>query len=122
MKNKKKLLPLLLMFLIPITAYAAMQWQGTPHVDNIKNNLELISVKLDDLKTSDEVKDKEIKDIQKLLEQAEKDAQKQSNELEEVKQENATLKTDNNALNKQLEQALKDVQEIEQITEKLAND
>lgn len=122
MKNKKKLLPLLLIFLIPVTAYAAMQWQGTPRVENIKTNLGLISLKLDDLKASNEVKDKEVKDIQKLLEQAEKDAQKQSNELEEVQQENATLKTDNNALNKQLEQALKDVREIEQITEKLAND
>lgn len=120
MKNKKKLLPLLLLFLVPITAYAAIQWQGTPHVDNIKNNLQLISVKLDDLSNENKDKDKEIKEIQELLEQAENDFQQQENELEEVKQENAVLSTDNRSLENQLEQALKDVQEIEQITEGMA--
>lgn len=122
MKNKKKLLPLLLLFLVPITAYAAIQWQGTPHVDNIKTNLQLISVKLDDLSNANKDKDKEIKEIRKLLEQAENDFQQQANELEEVKQENAVLSTDNRSLENQLGQALKDVQEIEQITERLAND
>ena len=43
-------------------------------------------------------------------------------EVEKLKEDNAILVTENNSLRNQLDQALKDVQEIERITEAMINE
>lgn len=127
MKNKlKKTLPLLLLFLLPVTAYAAMHWKGTPHVTNIKDNLELIQVKMDELKSENGNSKETIRTIEILLEQEQALREQRERELAD-KQQEIQNKTDeinqknqeNNQLKQQLDQALRDVQEIERITQEM---
>lgn len=153
-------------FLMTVTGvYAAMTWDGTENVENIKNNLVLIQNKIDTLKDSatneqgqtireieilleqetalrkqkegelqgkqQEIQDKideinqKIAENNKLIEENNqlKDKANQvdglKTEVENLKNENAVLTTDNNSLSGQLEQALKDVKEIERITNEM---
>lgn len=70
MKSKlKKVLPLLLLLMVPLSIYAATQWQGSQNVTNIKSNLALIQTKIDDLKSDAGNKDQTIREIEILLEQ-----------------------------------------------------
>lgn len=165
MKNKKRtILVVLALLLIPTTVYAMINWEGTENVENIKDNLELIQIKMDTLKEDSGSKDQTIREIEILLEQETalreqkerelQDKQKEIHnkideinqkiaennklieknnklkekadqvdglkaEVERLKNDNAVLTTDNNALRKQLDQALKDVKEIEAITNEM---
>ena len=144
MKNKlKKALPLLLLFLIPITVFAAMNWQGTPHVENIKDNLELIQIKMNELKTENsgsketireieilleqetqlrEQRERELQDKQQEIENKIAEIQEKIDEINQLKNQNAQIVTEKNNLKRQLEQALRDVQEIEALTEAMINE
>ena len=182
MKNKfKKALPLLLLLMVPLSIYAAMNWEGSPNVAKIKDNLDLIQLKIDNLKTESGDKDETIRGIEILLEQEkalreQKESelagkqteidnkqteidnkiaeieeknntiQEKNNEINELKQqgnewkqkaeqvdglltqveqlktEKAQLTTNNAYLTNELDQALKDVQEIEAITEGMVNE
>ena len=151
--------------------YAMVSWEGTENVENIKDNLELIQIKINTLKEESGNKDQTIREIEILLEQETalrkqkegelegkqkeiQDKQKEIQnkideinqkiaennklieennqlkekanqveglkaEVENLKKDNAVLTTDNNSLRKQLDQALKDVKEIEAITEEM---
>lgn len=151
--------------------YAMVNWEGTENVENIKDNLELIQIKINTLKEDSGSKDQTIRDIEILLEQEtalreqrerelvnkqteidnkQTEIQNKINEInqkiaennklieennqlkekankvgglesevENLKKDNAVLTTDNNSLRQQLDQALKDVKEIEQITESM---
>ncbi|NLM10658.1 MAG: hypothetical protein GX213_07785 [Clostridiaceae bacterium] len=135
MKIKKSLV-LLLFLLIPTAAGASVKWRGKTHVTNIKNNLHTIEQKLEDLKRSNVGENEAIRELEKLLKEQEKlvkdkdkelankqkELEAKQDEIEELKIENAKIVTDNNALRRELEQAIIDIQEIEQLTEEIIKD
>ena len=87
----------------------------------IQDKQKEIQDKIDEINQKIAENNKLIEENNKLKEEANQvDGLK--TEVENLKNENAVLTTDNNALRKQLDQALKDVQEIEQITESMIND
>ncbi|NLM76082.1 MAG: hypothetical protein GX187_08325 [Clostridiaceae bacterium] len=131
---KKKLFTLIIIMLSSFTfVAAAVNWKGSEQVTNIKSNLQAIDSKMDELKNSNKDKDKIIKDIEKLLdeqkaavrekdkelEQLRKEVDDKQKEIERLMTENGQVKTDNNFLQKQLDQAVKDLQDIEKLTEDL---
>ena len=148
MKNKLKsvmkyVLPIGIFLLITGTVFAAMNWQGTPHVENIKDNLELIQIKMNELKSENsgnketireieilleketqlrEQRERELQDKQQEIENKITEIQEKIDEINQLKNQNAQLVTEKNNLKRQLEQALRDVQEIEALTEAMINE
>ena len=129
MKKKIGLIVLMLM-LATGTVFAAMTWKGSENVNNIKDNLTLIQLKMDGLESENnetireieilleqekglrEQRERELKDKQKEIENKIAEIQQKNQEIQEVKSENDTMK-------QQLDQALKDVKEIEGITKEM---
>lgn len=119
MKNKlKKVLPILLLFLVPLTIFAATQWRGSGNVDSIKDNLALIQTKIDNLKADVGDKDQTIEQIEKLLKNEKELRQAREVKIEELLAEIEELKQTQNASGK--EQKIKDLEaEVETLkTEK----
>ena len=77
-----------------------------------------IQDKIDEINQKIAENNKLIEENNKLKEKANK-VDGLTAEVEKLKNDNSVLTTDNNALRKQLDQALKDVQEIERITESM---
>lgn len=134
---KKKIIIFVSALLLAVSAigvYAAINWEGSENVTNIKNNLTLIQGKIDNLKDENSQNDKEYREIEILLEQEkalreqkERELQDKQKEIEnknkEINDKNKVIESkDQEIRNKddQLRQALEDVKSIEQITEQMA--
>ena len=120
MKNKlKKVLPILLLFLVPLTIFAATQWRGSGNVDNIKDNLALIQIEINKLKDAATNEDGQtIEQIEKLLKNEKELRRDKEDEIEGLLAEIEELKQTQNASGK--EQKIKDLEaEVETLkTEK----
>lgn len=111
-------------FLLTVTGvYAAMHWEGTENVGNIKDNLALIQIKMDELKTENGGSKETIRKIEILLEQEQALREQRERELvgkqTEIENKNAEIQekvAENDLMKQQLDQALRDVKDIEQIT------
>lgn len=128
MKKKITIGLMVIALLATGTVYAATHWSGTENVTNIKNNLELIQIKMDGLESENK---ETIREIEILLEQEkalreqrerelvdkQKEIENKIAELQEKNQEIQRVKAENDILEEQLKQALKDVKDIEKITE-----
>lgn len=135
MKKKITIGLMVIALLATGTVYAAMHWSGTENVTNIKNNLELIQIKMDGLESENketireieilleqekalrEQRERELVDKQKEIENKIAEIQEKNQEINEVKLEIQQVKAENDILEEQLKQALKDVKDIEKITE-----
>lgn len=122
MKNKKKLLPLLLLFLVPITVYGAMLWDGSSNVENIKGNLELIQLKMDELKEENGNSKDTIREIQILLdqerglkEQRERELADKQKEIDNKIAEIQEKIDENNRLKQELQEANEKVQDVDRL-------
>lgn len=128
MKHKKRIVitTVLLLTLVPTIAFAALQWRGSESVTNTKNNLTLIQQKITRLENEKGNHSTELREIQILLEreqglreQRERELQDKQKEIEnktaELREKDTVIQTKN----QELEQALRDVQEIERITNEM---
>ena len=136
MKNNKKVIITLLalIFIGATTTYAAISWRGSQNVTNVHTNLNLIQEKLTRLENSEGDHKQELREIQILLEQEkalreqkERELADKQKEIEnkqkeigekvsEIEQKNQQLQVKEDELN----QALRDIQEIERITGEMA--
>ena len=110
MKKKITAGLIVIMMLATGTVYAAMQWSGTDNVNNIKDNLELIQIKMNGLESENnetireieilleqekqlrEQRERELTDKQTEIENKIAEIQEKNQEIQEVKSENDKLK------------------------------
>lgn len=132
MKNKKRIViaTLTLLILIPTFAFGASFWRGSTNVANVKNNLSLIQIKMDDLRNDSANAHNTIREIEILLEQEQQAREQRDRELvnkqTEIENKIKELQQKDERINQligekqvtenELQQALRDVEEIERLT------
>ena len=87
MKKKITAGLIIVMMLATGTVYAAMHWSGTENVSNIKDNLELIQIKMDELKSENGSSKETIREIEILLEQEQALREQRERELADKQKE-----------------------------------
>lgn len=126
---KRTLITLSILFIVPLTVYAATQWKGSKNVENIHNNLSRITVLIDDLRGENTNKDNTIKQIEKLIREQEKAIQDRDKQIDSLKKDIGKQGEDlEKAENKlkvvedELDQAYEDVKQIEKVTDDMVEE